>query len=680
MKPTPLNIYRQETIYHAAMDIYPAVGGEESADVERCFHKAILYVMRWLRERWEKNRATHGVGEDSKAAEGNEIEDSKAAEGTEDSRAAEDDVIAALWERLQQYPDPAQCAEFDLKQVKALDGDCPSDLQSIYSEQEACWALMVREPGDESKENSRGRSFQTDISVQMKNDHVFLAVRELCSTKTSEAFYTQGYRPAFVMQIIRDRDFDVVESGLAPKYAYAGKAYRLNGKSATECEAFKKELLNNPARKLPVLLLSEQAEEKLGEISVYGEPKKRVDSVAYSCCTYCHVVVVEKGVRKLLQAEHPDFAEHLEKGGSVFCAENSRLFSGEEYEELFAWNEEKGWFTGTFKDLTDRELRKHHAEISDKGFYQKLYFDLQMRELVGDDDSKEKLKEVIRRLKEELFEEEKRRSEAEHLLNTSWAECQELQKNQEEKIKKLEAENSKLKSHHDHMDMRVEDYKAQAAHAQKQAESAGQQKQAGPARGGNYMELLNRHRVKTLLAQMPSPGDKDELIKWIEERYADTLIVHEKAKKSLRKCEWPNNSDSYKTLLLMIHYLHGCTLRWNASGEEKNPNAGEAILEEFRYLISGVADEGVGDSTISHYQDQYTIDIAEYYRQAVERGDLEAKNRSGKVTLEKHLKRGVGSANGENMIRIYYHYDAELKKTIIGYMPGHMYTIAQGNG
>ncbi len=36
------------------------------------------------------------------------------------------------------------------------------------------------------------------------------------------------------------------------------------------------------------------------------------------------------------------------------------------------------------------------------------------------------------------------------------------------------------------------------------------------------------------------------------------------------------------------------------------------------------------------------------------------------------LKRGVGARNEEGLIRIYYYYDRDLKKTFIGYMPGHL--------
>ena len=85
----------------------------------------------------------------------------------------------------------------------------------------------------------------------------------------------------------------------------------------------------------------------------------------------------------------------------------------------------------------------------------------------------------------------------------------------------------------------------------------------------------------------------------------------------------------------------------------------------------------VGDAT-SKYKDQYTINISSYYNDAIAKGIVDEKKRKDAVILDKHLKRGVGARDEEGLIRIYYYYDRDLKKTFIGYMPGHLSTITGG--
>ena len=45
--------------------------------------------------------------------------------------------------------------------------------------------------------------------------------------------------------------------------------------------------------------------------------------------------------------------------------------------------------------------------------------------------------------------------------------------------------------------------------------------------------------------------------------------------------------------------------------------------------------------------------------------------------MDLHIKSGKGS--DVNMIRIYFYYSSELKKSVIGYMPGHLPTRKQAH-
>ena len=108
----------------------------------------------------------------------------------------------------------------------------------------------------------------------------------------------------------------------------------------------------------------------------------------------------------------------------------------------------------------------------------------------------------------------------------------------------------------------------------------------------------------------------------------------------------------------MIHYLYGYTFYMNRFPGE----AGKAaeMAKEYDVLSENWEATNVGRAPLMHDKNagEYDLDISAY------------DPGKGIVQLDKHIKNGIG--RDESMLRIYFYYDRDIGKSIIGSMPGHL--------
>jgi hypothetical protein len=110
---------------------------------------------------------------------------------------------------------------------------------------------------------------------------------------------------------------------------------------------------------------------------------------------------------------------------------------------------------------------------------------------------------------------------------------------------------------------------------------------------------------------------------------------------------------------MMIHYLAGYTRYRNEGGPAINAQAArEYDPEDAAYRVEPVSSGAVGAAEM--FRDKYSVKIRTSAGELVD------------VLMDMHLKYGKG--RDSNMIRIYFYYDKDAKKSIIGYMPGHLPT------
>jgi len=639
MQPRKLRLQKNEDIYRSILDVYPS----EGLSVTHCQKKLVFYVLGWLKNKLEGEKT--GCSNDEFLAQITDVPVIKKS----------NKILA-----------PEVYDSYDLTKTNGIGADNVMHPHLAYYEKESKWAMELSEI---AISEGRDSTFRTAIAVYPEDDHVVMAIKCTAGYDTGNDMYIPGYRPQFVRDAIWDDELAVTEHGIDKAYAFGRYAIEVNGKSDMACEEFRKGLLFNENRKLPVLLISE---DEAAELIATTERDDIIDRIAYSSVGFCHVIQVQKSVRKLLAEHGKEYMDHILQGEVAFLGQTPMYFTREEYAEKFAFDSERNYFCGTFSEDRDLELRRCDIRYDSDIFFRDVFFQEKINRLTGDAATIEDLRSALAQCREELEETKRDLKFCEILRDEDWHECQLDIEDLNEKIKKLEDENGKLSRRIESLENSQNDKSSdvfQKRCDELEKENAELKKRSG---GSTFKQFYDRHEA---LFDMPITNSADDILSWIEEYYSDCLIVHEKAKRSLSDCTWRVDSDSYHNLYYMIHYLAGYTRYVNS--EEIDQKDWEKLQEEYRTILSGVEMAPVGDAT-SKYKDQYTINISSYYNDAIAKGIVDEKKRKDAVILDKHLKRGVGARDEEGLIRIYYYYDRDLKKTFIGYMPGHLSTITGG--
>ena len=639
MQPRKLKLQNSDTIYKSVFDIYPV----ETLSVSDCQKKLVFYVLGWLKSKLE----------------------------WEDKDNSNSEFLSHLTDVPVIPKDNKVLAKevynsFDLNASNGIGVENELFPHIAYYEKDSKWALEL---GEIDGRTGVDITFRTSIALYPESDHVVMAIRCTAGYEAGSKSYIPGFRPQFARSILWDDELTVTEHGIDRKFAITRNAMSVNGKSDVECEAFRSGLLANDARKIPVLLISE---DEAAEITAAAENDEILDLIEYSSIGFSYVVLIEKSFRKLLVDSYKEYMDHIAQGEVVLHGSSPVYFKREEYPELFKFDKEKNYFDGSFQKVRDLELRKCNIEFDDDIFFRDVYFQDRINKLTGDAATLEDLRMALVQCDRELDETKDALKLAEILRDEDWHECQLEIEDLKEDNKRLETENGKL-------GRRIESLE----NAQKNTDSDFYQKKCAELEkklaeleqkntGSTFRQFLDRHKA---IINLPITNSAKDIIDWIEEYYSDVIIVHEKARKSLADCTWRVDSDSYHTLYYMIHYLAGYTSYINDN--ETGLKEWEKIEEEYRTILAGVDRSPVGLAT-EKYKDQYTINVSSYYDEAIRKGLVDEKKRKETATLDMHIKRGVGSKNEEGLVRIYYNYDKDLKKAIIGYMPGHLATITGG--
>ena len=163
---------------------------------------------------------------------------------------------------------------------------------------------------------------------------------------------------------------------------------------------------------------------------------------------------------------------------------------------------------------------------------------------------------------------------------------------------------------------------------------------------------------KRVIPLLSIPGKKDGVLPWIKQFYEKELIIHPNAVKSFNDDN--RNIDIHK-FCMMIHYLAGYTKYRNSGGKTIDHEAAREYDPEDSSFKVEPSGSGLGATEM--YRDKYTITI------------VDPGGEKKDVLLDLHIKTGKGA--DANMIRIYFYYSPEMKKSVIGYMPGHLPTRQQ---
>ena len=152
------------------------------------------------------------------------------------------------------------------------------------------------------------------------------------------------------------------------------------------------------------------------------------------------------------------------------------------------------------------------------------------------------------------------------------------------------------------------------------------------------------------------PDSWDDLETWVDLYGENKLVLHEKAAKAARASSFRDITLAYKAMDYLVRYY--IPMRTRSEGD----------VDARSRSLQALAELGLEESDVG------TADDIKRYKKEYER------MYNGKiVTLDRHLKRGVGFG-GEYQFRLYFYYDREQAKVLIGHLPSHLTNRLSHNG
>lgn len=152
------------------------------------------------------------------------------------------------------------------------------------------------------------------------------------------------------------------------------------------------------------------------------------------------------------------------------------------------------------------------------------------------------------------------------------------------------------------------------------------------------------------------PDTWDELEDWVEVYGEGRLVLHSKAAKAARASPFKDIPLAYKAMEYLVRYYIPMRTR------------SEDDTEAYQSSVQALAELGLEESDVG------TADEIRRYKKEYERL-YDGKT----VTLDRHLKRGIGFG-GEHQFRLYFYYDQEQAKVLVGHFPTHLTNRLSHNG
>lgn len=532
------------------------------------------------------------------------------------------------------YPRPEDYLHFQKEKMKNIYGFSFIDFEAAYMSENDAWLVRLTEPDNgNEKLDVHGRNFTTELFVYKLDASVALGIRESCREPEANTIDAAGYRPGFVRDMFYDEDLLITEFGIDKKYSFSSKPIILNGKSGEACEEIYRDLIASSYRQQPILFIP-------GEY--YKDNAEEVDKKTKSLLGFAHVVVWEGSAAKLFGQimENDDLLDVANEGQLVFYRTSNHQEYPSDYYESDIDN-----LLDDIKTLAQKDPCRKHVDFKDFAF-KPSWWEL------NKPDKRDEIKADIKELSNVY---EKKLSDLKIQFEDLGRDNDILQR----RLDKLESENKKLDKENAKTFSDICRYKDENERFYAEIEELKNKLRKNEAEKLQE-EIIHRgiidsekERYKPII-NLPSVTKdiKDNLLAWVEKYYSDTIEIHPKAVRSLKD---DNRNIDWHRLCMMIHYLSGYTIYRNGGGAAINLSAArEYDPEESGYTVEPVSS---GHGSTELFKDKYTITV------------------NGKdVIMDMHIKYGKGL--DANMIRVYFYYDPDAGKTIIGYMPGHLPTRA----
>ncbi len=545
-------------------------------------------------------------------------------------------------------PDPEHYEDFDWSELRSFHLDMGYKLEVIWIEEQSRWVLQLTEPdlgarhgsGEDKRPPVPGRLFETNVSYLLKEDKVECAFKTVVHEPAGTTSPCEVFRLAFIKHLARN---PLVR--LHKNWPVTDKAHVLSTKGRLKRL---QTWLVDPKRMLPALVAFEYTEKKqpfslfhvptiraFDELLSFQLPKSRLPEMA------------AQDLKPRLPFAVSDFARYKMGYAQVFIlpAGQKKMFTemtGLPVQSGEALILEPLTFGGAVKRYP-YAASKHGRKKVQKDIDQYIQTypkgkDIDFGDCLFINDAKDLVhKQVlgIYQSAEEAalaYEEKTRTLENQHRERQN-ALRKDIQ-GREEKTNKLQEKIRELK-------MEKEQLRVELARQEKKAK-----KQLS----------LKEQEIKRWELIKERPQKPEEIPGWVKQFFEGRLIFHDRARDMITKVspEKVNLPLLCDALEFLAEEYRDC-LTGSLTEEERDQICSQKYGRPFEVVYSK-------GRSVEKYSADYKI---KYY--------LGYKGKPVESALDLHLK--VGN-DPDNLLRIYFLYDKEKKRIVVGSLPEHLRTVS----
>jgi hypothetical protein len=482
-------------------------------------------------------------------------------------------------------------------------------LETMSVLEDGIWAARMRHPDEPFVDQPAvpGRSWLVDVALDRSAGPLRFALRLACVSSS----FSQARVPYSVPGVIKALSSRI---GLSEALPIAPSPWELQ---STEDLLKLKASLENPARTLPVILLTEPNQQeftvKVAKYLLDG------DKLADALVGRAHVVQVPYALAF-------EWSAMVGRQWSAYRGAVRTYFPGVNFEQgspyehpldlalkIIFWRHGEQIAESAYEtQLVERialQCARKGIDWSGTRFFTDVRI-LQAQARRRGDVEKENWEEIY---KEELAAKEEQVNEA----RRDYLEAMQLAEVYERSMKQAEAESNRLR------------FKVDALLTQL-AEKTGEEPDAG----------------------IEMPEDYASLPEWVDRNLAGRLLLHPRAQNALKAAQYENLQLVCDALLLLANEYRNMRLATSEDGAERKHF--DERRESLRLRIGG----SIGETKAGQFDETYKV------RYPVGSGD--------KYFLESHLRNYGNTRQPERCLAVYFFWHEPSRQVIVGWLPSHL--------
>ena len=537
---------------------------------------------------------------------------------------------------LNKYPDPSKFSELELFVPMLNEGNVISEPHvlnkkydiKLVATRDGEWAIRIVEPNNKKEATIRSRVFITNIGIKMTDSGVLLAVRTTCKDTREAKGKTDAaaFRPGFLPNIYKDSSLVVTEGAVGTlNYPVMEGPLVTNSTGNRKNDALDliNKLIRDEGRQEPVIFCHTN-KEKL--------PENQINDILHSTTGFAYCITDVYGDNYKSVFENLGLKDSVVKDMDTKIKDNFLVIGrGKDCSEMYWFPSGRPGMKKMCDSIVAYNTRRDGIEKTPAFGYGEVLFYRDLwnqnyktieRRAIESDAEIDELRKSLDVLKEQpIISGDK---EAQKTIDDSIGKIERYKgiiKDKNDKIRSLSDKISELELTIQQLEKKLspEDISEAQKHV-KEVEEAVQ-------------DYLGRYHA--------FPEKKRDVIQWINDTFGDVITIHNDAKKSYENFmdrPFPLDKFCYAFVLLNAYTL------------KENGDLDKDVYDEIEKTWAYLKCDKSG----------FTESNAQKIPAAWIGSDL----------LDMHIKYG---SNGDEIFRIYFYYDKNERKTIVGSMPDHLY-------